>query len=84
MEFILSEHAKEQMIRRGISYQEIEAAVQNPTEIFELSDKLIYHAIDDSGKLLLRIFVNKLKTPNLVITVYRTSKIKKYYEGEVR
>jgi hypothetical protein len=32
---------------------------------------------------LIRIFVNINKTPALIVTVYRTSKIEKYYEGKI-
>ena len=34
-------------------------------------------------RFLIRVFLNINKTPALVVTVYKTSKIEKYYEGKI-
>ena len=54
------------------------------TDIDIENNKVIYQAIvnfEEEGKYLVRVFVNLAKEPPLVITVYRTSKIEKYYES---
>ena len=44
---------------------------------------VLNHKIPDKcGDFLVRVFVNIIKQPNLVITVYRTSKIEKYWTDE--
>ena len=68
---------------RGISQTEVEFALSRPLQLLDFEDKKIYHALDDSVKFLQHIFMNNRKTPNVVITVYKTSKIKKYYKGEI-
>jgi len=40
--------------------------------------------IKEEGQMfLLRVFVNRDKQPNVVITLYKTTKISKYYESKV-
>jgi hypothetical protein len=81
MSFELSRHAIEQMSLRGIPLEVVNTILQNPDKI--ISDgigQVIYQStVLLSGKnYLVRIFVNSEKTPNLVKTVYRTSKLSKY------
>jgi hypothetical protein len=49
-------------------------------------EKMIYQSIkyfkEDGRNFLVRVFVNIIKQPNLVITVYRTTKIEKYWQNE--
>lgn len=56
-----------------------------PGQIIINEDKAIYQSIiiEANKQFLIRIFVNHLKVPNMVITVYKTSKIGKYYEGNL-
>jgi hypothetical protein len=80
MDKILSKHAKEQMRIRGIS-EDIIWKIISDNKIFTTENGVtIYHGfIQNQKKLyLIRIFVNESVNPNLVITVYRTSKINKY------
>ncbi len=86
MEIQFSKHAKEQMIERGISDNVVLDVVQNPgQQIQEGQEKVIYQGIRyfdvEERNFLVRVFVNIIKEPNLIITVYRTSKIEKYYEN---
>ncbi len=59
--------------------------LNNPKEIIERNEQTIYQSIvnftKDSKEYLVRMFINKCKSPKVVITVYKTSKIKKYYES---
>ncbi|MDR2802389.1 MAG: DUF4258 domain-containing protein [Prevotellaceae bacterium] len=87
--FIFSKHAEEQMLRRGISRKTAMAVISQPEEIL-VDDKdatvVIFQSLvkEENQWFLLRIFINKDKTPNEIITLYKTSKIQKYYEGEIR
>ncbi len=85
MKFDFSKHAIEQMELREIDIDVAKRILIKPDQIIEELDKRIYQSISliNDKPCLIRIFVNKLKIPNLVITVYKTSKISKYYEGEI-
>jgi len=80
MEIIFSNHSLEQIRRRQISEQTVLEIVQNPELVIEKIDITIYQAKRTVNEkvYLFRIFVNNLKKPSIIITVYRTSKIKKY------
>lgn len=79
----ISKHALEQMALRGLSLEIVQMTLKNPKQIITEHGKKIYQSIInfEEGDYLVRIFVNTEKNPNLVITMYKTSKINKYYEG---
>jgi Domain of unknown function (DUF4258) len=83
---ILSKHAKEQMETRGISEVQVWEVVQNPEQSIKHDDeKIILQSrvtLDEGKNYLIRVFINVMKEPNLIITVYKTSKIKKYWKNE--
>jgi len=86
MDFIVSRHAHEQMIRRGINYETVMMVVSCPDQTIadnETPTKIIYQSLinDDNRMFLLRVFVDTDKQPNVIITVYKTTKISKYYES---
>ena len=85
MSFEFSKHALEQLKQRHISVAIANKALKHPDQILDSEGKKVYQSvIQEEGKnYLIRIFVNRHKDPNLVITVYKTSKIDKYYEGEI-
>ena len=78
-----SKHALEQMKARKIPLEIAQSVLRSPQQIIREPDKKIYQSIInfEDGEYLVRVIVNIEKDPNLVITVYKTSKIKKYYEG---
>ncbi len=79
MEYIISKHCIEQMILRGIAGEEIDSILNNPSRIMKQDDEItVYQSLTSDGNFLIRIFVNIVKEPNLVITAYKTSKISKY------
>jgi hypothetical protein len=83
-EFLISNHAKEQMELRQVSLEVVMSVLANPQQILTEEGKKIYQSIinfEEEGNYLVRVFVNAEKDPKNVITVYRTSKIEKYYEG---
>ena len=81
-DFLLSAHAIEQINNRGISQEIVFDVLANPDKIeLEGEGQLIYQKVisfEGNDDYLVRIFVNSNKIPNLVKTVYRTSKFSKY------
>jgi hypothetical protein len=85
MSFNISNHALEQMRLRGIQENIVWDILNRPGQVITAEDKTIYQSVViEAGKqYLVRVIVNNKKVPNMVITVYKTSKIKKYYEGDL-
>jgi hypothetical protein len=86
---IFSKHAEEQLLRRGIARETAMFVVSHPEEILVDDDDVtvtIFQSLiqENDRWFLLRIFINQEKFPHEIITLYKTSKIQKYYEGEVR
>ncbi len=83
MKHKLSSHALLKMKIRQISIESIEEVLNKPQQVFSISDerKIFQSKIDsEQGKMyLLRIIVEDVVDPPVVITVYRTGKIKKYW-----
>ncbi|TAL70915.1 MAG: DUF4258 domain-containing protein [Bacteroidetes bacterium] len=80
MNYILTEHASKKIKKRKISLNLIEEVIQNPQQILYQDDLLIYQSIVvfNNKEYLLKIYVNQNVGPNKIVTVYMTSKIKKY------
>lgn len=81
--FVLSKHALDQIKLRGISEGLVWKVLENPDQIVNEDGKKVYQSVIENGRFLIRIFVNYKKTPKVVVTVYKTSKVKKYYEGKI-
>ena len=83
MKFRLSKHALEELGRRGIPRDLLEQVLQKPQQILpERDGKKVYQSQVEFGGgkvFLLRAIVNDEAEPAVVITVYRTSKIEKYW-----
>jgi hypothetical protein len=75
-----SKHALEQMEARGIERDVVENGIAKPDQILKEEGNTVYQSVLADKKHLIRIFVND---KNRVITVYKTSKIRKYYEGKI-
>ena len=81
MKYKFSKHAIEQIERRGLSASIIENVINKPDKIIQHDDcvEVMQKVISDNkSNYLYRVFVNICKTPTLIITVYKTSKIDKY------
>ncbi|HMO38872.1 MAG TPA: DUF4258 domain-containing protein [Saprospiraceae bacterium] len=83
-EISISNHARGQIRDQGISEAMVLEIISSPEQTIRQSpEKIIYQSInyfeEDKRNFLGRVFVNIIEQPNLVITVYRTSKIDKYY-----
>ena len=83
MRFKLSRHAREEMQRRAIPLPFVESVLQQPQQIVpERGGKKAYQSQLDFGGgriFLLRAIVDESVDPAVVVTVYRTSKIGKYW-----
>ncbi|MFM2064964.1 MAG: hypothetical protein RLZZ507_4635 [Cyanobacteriota bacterium] len=83
MTYKISRHAQIEMERRQISLSLVESVLDNPQQIIlEREGRKVYQSKVDfgNGKLfLLRVIVADDLDPKVVITVYRTSKIEKYW-----
>jgi hypothetical protein len=69
------------MEQRGIKKELVEKIIHNPDNIIRQDKELRIYSklvIESSKDYLYRVFINTLKEPKLVVTVYKTSKIKKY------
>ncbi len=84
MTFQLSRYAREEMQRRAIPSHLLDRVLQNPQQVVLLPDgKKAYQSQVDFGGgriFLLRAIVAEDVDPALVVTVYRTSKISKYWK----
>jgi hypothetical protein len=81
MNFILSQHAKEEIIKRKIPIQILRLILEFPEQIVEEDGLKVYQGtfIATNGKTyLLRAYVNDLINPQKIVTVYFTSKNQKY------
>ena len=71
------------MDRRGIPGETVDVILSNPDQIVEeYGDAKAYQSIMDFGTgkdYLVRVIVDDTVVPGKVITVYRTSKIDKYW-----
>ncbi|MFI5331473.1 MAG: DUF4258 domain-containing protein [Desulfobaccales bacterium] len=83
MNFKLSRHAKQEMERRAIPIKLLESVLKNPQQVIEQVDgKQVYQSQLDFGDgriFLLRAVVVEFGDFTLVVTVYRTKKIGKYW-----
>jgi len=88
MDIVFSKHAHEQMIRRNINYETVLSVVSQPDQTVaddEDSAIVICQSLikEDKQMFLLRVFVNKNIQPNIIVTLYKTTKISKYYESKI-
>ena len=68
------------MRNRNISMEIVLKILEDPKEIIFENEQTIYQSIvsfENEKEYLVRIIVNSLKNPKTVITVYKTSKLKK-------
>ncbi len=81
-DFEISKHATDQARERGIALESIFLVLNQPDKIIddEIGQVIYQKKIKSTYEMdvLIRVFVNKLKNPFLVKTVYLTTKINKY------
>lgn len=86
MKFRLAPHAQEEAERRGVPRDLLELVLNSPQQVVEAAGgRRAYQSQLDFGGgriYMVRAIVDERTTPPTVITVYRTSKIAKYWRGE--
>ena len=83
MNYELSDHVRDEIARRRIPLTVVESVLANPQrKVPEHGAVLCYQSkMQISQKeYLVRVMVNETRTPAKVVTVYRTSKIRKYWK----
>jgi hypothetical protein len=81
MKFEFSKHSLDQMIRRDLSKEQVQLVIEQPDFVeVQYPDIKVYSKVffEKSKAYLYRVFMNELKKPALIITVYKTSKTDKY------
>ena len=81
---IFSDHARFQMQRRGISENDVREIIHNPGQTEEVrSGRIVFQTQLTRGepakKFLVRVFIDVGEASLEVVTVYRTSRIDKYW-----
>ena len=85
MKYVFSKHALEQMEIRSISRELVERIIENPDQKVIQDNLLVFQSkvMINGNSALVRVFINQIKIPAMVVTVYLTSKIEKYYESKI-
>jgi hypothetical protein len=83
-EFVFTDHALTEMARRRISQEHVRTVLAKPEQMEWIREgRAVYQAKYNTGEppktYLLRIFGDIDCQPPHVVTVYRTSKIEKYW-----
>jgi hypothetical protein len=83
-EYRLTDHVKDEMARRQISEEEVTKVIASPEQTETAREgREVYQSRLQLGEppqtYLLRVFVDVDRVPPEVVTVYRTSKIGKYW-----
>ena len=83
----LTDHARLEMTRRQISEAEVESVLAAPEQTgYVREGRAVYQSRVELGEpsktYLLRVVVDIDRQPSEVVTVYRSSKVQKYWRGE--
>lgn len=83
----LTDHAQMEMVRRAITEDEVATVLASPEQSEPIREgREVYQSQFQRGEppktYLLRVFVDVDREPPDVVTVYRTSKIEKYWRSE--
>jgi hypothetical protein len=82
--YVLTGHASWEMQRRGVTETEVATVLQTPGQREEVRPgRCVYQSrlrfSESQTEYLVRVFVDVDRTPAEVVTVYRTSKVAKYW-----
>lgn len=83
MDILISAHAMDEIIRRKLNLETIDYVLRNPQQVISVTpERKIYQSIIElnNKNYLLRLVVD-LGDPDILVTTYRTSKIKKYWRN---
>ena len=79
----LSTHVRQEMRRRGIPLVVVESVLAAPAQKVPAHGEIVcYQSLVEINQkpYLVRVMVNEKTTPPTAVTVYRTSKINKYWK----
>jgi len=81
-------HARQRLIERGIDIKLVQAALSEPDQVIPTGRHKIIHKLyrdphRRNKEYLLRIFVEEHAEFHIVRSVYRTSKISKYWRDDL-
>ncbi|MBF0181460.1 MAG: DUF4258 domain-containing protein [Magnetococcales bacterium] len=84
MNYRISKHASQEMWQRGITEDLVRTILREPHQVVEERESLVAFQsrirFEEDRWFLIRVLVNPLVDPVVVVTVYRTSKIAKYWK----
>ena len=82
--YVLTDHAQAQIEEREISLSQLESVLAEPGQVIpERKDRTAYQSIvtgEDGTERLFRAIVEE-GTPLVIVTVYLTSKVQKYWSS---
>ena len=84
-DFVITPHGEFEMERRGIGYDMLRHVLEAPEQrecVRPNRDVLQSRIYDEGREFLVRVFVDVDRVPPEVVTVYRTSKVDKYWRNE--
>ena len=77
----LTAHAEEQAQRRRLPQEEILEVVRVPQQTVPVREgREVRQSLVDNGRYLLRVVVDTSETELVVVTMYKTSKIRKFWQ----
>jgi uncharacterized DUF497 family protein len=83
MRYRLSQHARQELERRGISLAQLESVLNHPQQVVpDRKGRTVYQSQIDRGDgkmVLLRVIVVGDADDVLVVTAYRTIRVQKYW-----
>lgn len=85
--YVISDHARFEMKRRGISEEAVQAVVASPEQVVGIRPGRVVmqsrvNMKFSSTAYLMRVFVDVDRDTPEVVTVYRTSKVLKYWRQQ--
>jgi hypothetical protein len=85
--YVIGDHARFEMKRRGISEEDVQTLVARPEQVLEIRPGRVVMqsrvTMKSSSKpYLMRVFVDVDRDTPEVVTVYRTSKVSKYWRQQ--
>jgi hypothetical protein len=85
--YVIGDHARFEMKRRGIAEEEVEAVIASPEQVLGIRPGRVVMQSrvtvkSSSTPYLMRVFVDIDRDTPEVVTVYRTSKVLKYWRQQ--
>lgn len=79
--YTVTDHASQEALRRGIPLEVLNSVIESPDQIVDTyQNRKVYQSrVNINGKRYLVRAIVESSAPLIVITVYRTSKIDKYW-----